>query len=128
MLAGFMLFIFTAFFFVIGQHNAAAVQQGRHGELIVVADIINQEVTNAYRVQDDYSRVFELPLTVNGDSYAITINGQSEIALTTANEEYLLFLPANVTALNASGGPTTNIIIGPNRISKTSGKITIRPA
>ena len=127
-LAGFMLFIFTAFFFVISQRNATAVQQGRYGEMVVVADIINQEVTNAYRVQDGYTRIFEIPATINGEQYNITRYGTSEMLIQTANEEYLLFLQANVTVRGSGGAETFLMTPGRYIISKNQGNITINSA
>jgi uncharacterized protein (UPF0333 family) len=82
-LAGFMLFVFTAFIFVVKERSNIANQQVRYNELSSVAQSLNQEVINAYRVQDGYTRTFEIPNTINGEQYTIKVTDNSELTLTT---------------------------------------------
>lgn len=121
-LLGFMLFVFTAFFYVMQERSSTIAAQGRHAELRTVGDIILTEVTTANRVRDGYSRTFELPASINAGAYTVRIVQDSEVIINTTDEEYLIFLPANVSAV-----PTT-LQSGRNIITKSNGVITIKPA
>jgi hypothetical protein len=125
-LAGFMLFIFSAFALFIKERSSITMQQARYSELAATADALEQEVSNANRVQDGYSRLFELPTSLNAESYTVTANANSEIAFKTSNEEYILFLPANISVIDADGHPTPTIKSGRLMIKKFDGNITLQ--
>src|SRR5438034_466538 len=79
----FMVFVFTGFFFVVQQRASTANQEARQSEIEAAADVVNQEVANAFRVQDGYQRIFETPLTINNEPYTMTINDKNEITFRT---------------------------------------------
>jgi hypothetical protein len=98
-LTGFMLFVFTAFFLVIQERSVAVQQQSYYNELSGVANLLSQEVALAQQVRSGYMREFELPPTVNGEKYTVTLSDRSEFTVRQvfADEEYLVFLPVNIT-------------------------------
>jgi hypothetical protein len=125
-LLGFMLIIFTTFFYVLKERSSISTQQNRYSELATVSDIVREEVTTANQVKDGYRRVFELPRTVSGSSYRIALDSQNEITITTTDEEYFIFLPTNVSLLP---GPVNSGFLSPgkNIIEKQQGKVYITP-
>jgi hypothetical protein len=118
-LTGFMLFIFTAFFFVIKERSAVATEQIHYQELAAIGDIISQEVTLAAQVRDGYNRTFTLPYTAGEEPYTITLPSQTEVDLRSRDSQYLLFLTANVSA------PGNVLLPGRNMIWKRNGTLSI---
>jgi hypothetical protein len=119
-LTAFMLFVFTAFFFVIRERSAIATQQLHYQELETIGSILDQEVTLAAQVRDGYNRTFLLPYTVGGEPYTITLPSTTEVNIRSRDSEYLLFLSANVTA------PGNVLLPGKNVILKQNGNLTIQ--
>lgn len=110
-LVGFMLFIFTAFFLVIQERTASAKRQQYYTELSSIGDLLVQEVRLAQQVRNGYRREITLPSTVAGVQYNITLNDSAELTIrkktdewSYSDEEYLVFLPVNITVDGASNG------------------------
>jgi len=122
-LLGFMVLVFTVFFFVMSERSNVAQQQIEYASLLSATSVIEQEILIANQVHDGYNRTFEMPFSIDGVPYIITFGGPNEVTLTTLDYEYVLFLPVNVTILG--GGQT--ISAGRNRIMKQNGIIMISP-
>jgi hypothetical protein len=109
-LVAFMLFVFTAFFLVIQERSNSVRQQTYNNALKGVSDLMVQEVTLAQQVRSGYRREFELPKTVNGESYLVSLYNYNEIVIRQdayADSEYVVFLPANITVQGASSAVIT---------------------
>jgi|GEM_PF-1552521 len=120
-LTGFMMFVFSAFFFTMQERTDIARKQLNYREMIIVSEVITREVSLANQVRPGYSRTFELPTTIDGEPYTIDINEKSEILLKTSEFEYVVFLSSNLTA-------TSTISAGKNNISKDAqGNINVIP-
>ena len=120
-LLGFMLLVFTAFYFVIQERLTVAQQEQNYNDIVAVADTINQEISFANLVHDGYNRTFELPRSLNGEAYDATLNGHTEVYINTSEYGYILFLPTNVTI---AGGMKFGV---KNLVAKRDGIITIFP-
>ena len=82
----------------------------------------------ANSVVDGYNRTFELPLTINSEPYSVFLNASNEITIQTFDEEYLIFLPTNITLIDAHGYESNGQIQpGKNSLTKmnVSGVDTI---
>jgi hypothetical protein len=122
-LTGFMLFVFTAFFFVLQERSAIQKHDARTEALASIASVIEQEVLMASQVHDGYSRLFRLPPQVDGDYYVANFTDVNPVTMTASEItivvddpagrlEYLIFLPTNVTVLGNTVMDTTVIING----------------
>jgi hypothetical protein len=120
-LTGFMLFVFTAFFFVLQERSAIQKHDARTEALASIASVIEQEVLMASQVHDGYSRLFRLPPQVDGDYYVANFTDVNPVTMTASEItivvddpagrlEYLIFLPTNVTVLGNTVMDTTVII------------------
>ena len=125
-LLGFMLIVFTSFFYVVKERSEVSTQQARYVELITVSEIVQEEVTIANRVKDGYRRVFDLPKTIGGAPYTILLDGRSEITVRTIDREYFVFLPTNITAMPGNL-PSAPLVTGKNVIQKRNGSVSITP-
>lgn len=118
-LSGFMLIVFTTFFFVIQERSDLQRQRQQGIELQSIADVIEQEVLLASQVSDGYNRTFELPRRLAGREYDISLypasGSPSEVVVRTSEEEYIVFLAVNLTA-------DSRVQPGFNQITKMPGE------
>jgi len=127
-LAGFMLLVLTSFVLIVRERGKAEIVHARYQEFATTASIIAQEVALANSVENGYVRTFELPMLINNEPYTVRLYGSTEISIITASEEYVIYLPVNVTILDSAGGSIDFLAPGKNTISKRDNNITIRPA
>jgi hypothetical protein len=126
-LLGFMLFVFTTFFYVIHERSSIIVAQNNHLELQTISDILLQEITIASRVKDGYTRTFEIPFTLKNGNYTVMLSNSSEITVTTIDEEYLVFLPVAVSIDTGAGTQASGRIYpGTIIIAKRNNNITLK--
>ena len=128
-LTGFMLLVFSAFFLVIKDRSAELNKNSALVEVESVAKTLQTEVAIANQVRNGYERTFELPSTINGERYEIFFAkdgmevSKSEVIITSAGSEYLIYLPVNVTMMG-----TNYLNTGKNNITKDeNGEIKIIP-
>lgn len=126
-LSAYMLVVFACVAYFVTSHSMVLNQQARNNDLAASAQSFNREVLLAVAVADHYERHFELPQTVGGAAYTLRVAGTSEVTLhvTTSGEEYVIFLPVNVTFLDTSGEPLSEFRPGTLTIIKTNENITI---
>lgn len=115
-LASFMLLVILGFFSLVSSRMIEARVEGNRKISEDIAKFAYREVEIAKSVNDGYSRIFEMPQSVNGINYTLSVIDSRELVVTYLNEEYVQFLPINVTG---------NILKGSNRISKLNGIILL---
>lgn len=115
-LASFMLLVVLGFLAVTSSNMLQAKEEGNRKTAEDIADFAYREIDIAKSVNNGYIRVFNLPQTVNGVSYDITMTDNRELTVNYLDYEFVRFLPSNVTG---------NISKGDNRISKKDGIIYI---
>lgn len=127
-LLGFMLLVFTAFFAVMHERSSIILEQNRYGELIAIGEVIQDEAVIASRVHNGYRRVFDLPRAVQGEPYTVKLDDSTEIVIKTAEQEYILFLPVNMSIiLNGVPSSDGDLAAGRNIIKRSNGNVTITP-
>ncbi|HLC61031.1 MAG TPA: hypothetical protein VJJ52_06405 [Candidatus Nanoarchaeia archaeon] len=112
-LASFMFLIVLGFIAVISTNVLRAKDEGNKKVAQDIADFAYREIDLAKSVNNGYIRTFILPETVNGVTYTISITDNRELAVSYLDNEFVRFLPANVTG-NISKG--INVIIKKNDI------------
>lgn len=117
-LASFMLLVILGFFSLTSSRMIEARQEGNRKIAEDIAKFAYREIEIAKSVNDGYSRVFEIPQSVNGINYTLSLLDSRELVVSYLNEEYVQFLPTNVTG---------NVIKGINRISKVNGIVLLNP-
>ena len=117
-LVGAVLFFFVAFVFYLQGNIADKQKEGTNILLKNIAYDIQDEISQASKVSDGYSREFILPNDVAGFQYDATIVGDSVFVATT-NGKFALSLPIE----NVTG----NLVNGTNRISKVNGAVFLNP-
>lgn len=115
-LASFMLLVILGFFSLASSRMIEARVEGNRKISEDIAKFAYREVEIAKSVNDGYSRVFEIPQSVNGVNYTLSVIDGRELVVNYLDEEYVQFLPINVTG---------NILKGSNRIAKINGIILI---
>jgi len=121
LLLGFMVVVFIAFVVVI-QGQIRDQQQVRQLSLYSqLADKVEREVLLAERVNPGYSREFDLPLTLDGEPYNLTLEGKDTIVIrgNYSENEYIRFLSSNVTGIETNGVPAvgTYVLLPANKLS-----------
>ena len=116
MLSSFMLLIILGFFSLASSKMVDAKQEGNRKLAEDIAEFTDREIDTARSVNDGYSRIFEMPLRINGVNYSMNVIDDRELVVNYLDEEYVKFLPANVTG---------NILKGNNRIAKINGIILL---
>ena len=76
------------------------------------------EIDLAKSAIDGYTRSFNLPSQIKGNSYTIEIIDNRELVVKYLDKEYVLFLPENIVG---------NINPGANTITKVNGVVNINP-
>jgi hypothetical protein len=125
-LAGFMAVVLFLFLLLMADARREAVIRSQQDELIALAGVVQQEIAIASRVYDGYSREFELPTSIGGEPYAIELYDRSELVFSYAKEEYIVYLPVNIT-FNSTGSYVASGVLGPGTrgIARFDGNITI---
>lgn len=115
-LASFMLLVVLGFLAVTSSNMLQAKEEGNRKTAEDIADFAYREIDIAKSVNDGYIRVFNMPQTVNGVSYTITMTDNRELAVNYLDYEFVRFLPSNVTG---------NISKGTNKVWKLQGIVYI---
>ena len=115
-LASFMLLVILGFFAVTSSKLIEAREEGNRKIAKDIADFAYKEIELANSLNNGYIRTFALPEKVNGISYSINITDNRELAVNYLDNEYVRFLPPNVSG---------NIGKGLNQINKSNGIIHV---
>ena len=115
-LASFMLLVILGFFSLASSRMTEARVEGNRKIAEDIAKFAYREVEIAKSVNDGYSRIFEMPQSINGINYTMNLIESRELVVNYLDEEYVQFLPVNVTG---------NILKGSNRIAKISGIVLL---
>ena len=116
---GFFAFSFLIFLLVLHQNTVYEREENRNTLAQDVALQIQQEIGLATESIDGYSRQFNLPLTISGASYIVTLVDGDTVYIRTDDGKHALSLSvANVTG---------SVIIGTNYISKVDGVVILNP-
>ncbi|MFH1649071.1 MAG: LamG domain-containing protein [Candidatus Woesearchaeota archaeon] len=120
LLIGFVLLIFAIFVVLIQSRTYDALMQNTKDRAGQVEGIIMNEILLAQESVDGYSRIFQLPSSLDGLPYTIFRADSREIVILYDGGERVIFLPANVTLINITNGYS--------QITKTNGRIFIEDA
>ena len=115
-LASFMLLVILGFFAVTSSRLLEAREEGNRKTAKDIADFAYKEIELAVTLNDGYIRIFALPRKVNGINYVINITDNRELTVNYLDNEYVRFLPPNVSG---------NIGKGLNEIKKIKGIVYI---
>ena len=115
-LIAFMFIIFLGFTAVITSKILDAGESGRQQTAEDIATLATNEIDLARSVSDGYNRTFDLPASIEGNSYNISIIGGRELVVNYLDKEYVAFLQDSITG---------NIRPGKNTITKESGIVHI---
>lgn len=115
-LASFMLLVSVGFFAVISSNISEAQNEGNKKVAEDISVFAYKEIETAKSLNDGYVRVFTMPQTVNGVAYNISIIDNRELVVNYLGNEYVRFLPSNVTG---------NIEKGSNIITKYNGIVHV---
>jgi hypothetical protein len=109
-LLGFAMLIFISFFVVIQEQIRMQGEVRQQELLIQVADLVETEFLTAAKVNDGFMRRFDLPLTLDGQPYNISLEDTNTLVVEGAytSNEYLRFLGVNVTVINSQAD---NVIV-----------------
>lgn len=115
-LASFMLVAVLGFFAVM---SSKILESREDGNKKIAEDISNfayREIEMAKGFNNGYERYFTMPSTINGAGYTINVTADRELIVNYLGNEYVRFLPSNVTG---------NLSAGFNRIRKVDGVINL---
>jgi len=115
-LMAFMFLIFLGFISVITSKIIEAKENERLGIAEDIATLANNEIELAKSASNGYSRNFNLPSKIKGNSYNIEIIDDRELVVIYLDKEYVLFLQENIQG---------NINPGINAIRKENGVVHI---
>ena len=115
-LVSFMFLVILGFFSVTTSKIIEAKDEGNKQIANDLADYAFNEVKIAKSVNEGYTRFFSMPQTVNGINFTINITDNRELVVNYLGNEYVKFLPSNVTG---------NLTKGNNKISKRDGIIRL---
>src|SRR3989344_5381007 len=96
-LASFMFLVILGFFAVTSSRLLEAREEGNRKIAEDIADFAYKEIELAVSLNDGYTRIFVLPRKVNGINYAINITDNRELAVNYLDNEFVRFLPPNVS-------------------------------
>ena len=117
-LIAFMFLIFVGVIAVVTTKIIEAKENERQGIAEDIATLVKNEIDLARSVSDGYSRTFNLPNKIEGNSYTIEIIDNRELVVNYIDKEYVLFLQENIIG---------NINPGVNIITKVNGFVNINP-
>jgi hypothetical protein len=115
-LIAFMFLVFVAF---IGVITSKVVESKENVRLKIAEDIATlarNEIELARSASDGYTRNFQLPVKISGNSYTIRIIDNRELVVNYIDKEYVLFLQENIQG---------NLNPGANTIRKEAGIVRI---
>ena len=115
-LASFMFLVTLGFFAVTNSKILEAKDDSNKKISSDIAEFVYREIETAKSVNDGYTRVFVIPQTINGINYNISIRDNRELLVNYLGNEYIKFLPPNIT-----GNISTGII----KISKFNDMVFI---
>jgi hypothetical protein len=110
------------FFVIMGMAVAMQIRLSNSykEQLYVLMDdlgnVVNTEVRLAYDASGDYAREFYLPDEIGSYNYSVALYDKTEVAITSIDIDYLVFLDTDVEGSLAKGR---------NVITKDAGVITI---
>lgn len=111
-LIAFMFLIFVAFIAVITSKVAESQENERLKIAEDIAALARNEIELAKSASDGYTRDFELPVKISGNSYTIRIINNRELVVNYIDKEHVSFLQENVCG---------DILVPSNEISKENG-------
>lgn len=117
-LIAFMFLIFVGVIAVVTSKVIEAKENERQHIAEDIAALAKNEIDLARSVSDGYSRTFNLPNKIEGNSYTIEIIDNRELVVNYIDKEYVLFLQENIIG---------NINPGVNIITKVNGFVNINP-
>ncbi len=115
-LMAFMFLVFLGFIAVITTKIIEAKGNERQKIAEDIATLAKNEIDLAKSVSDGYSRDFQLPSRISGNSYTIGISNNRELVVNYIDKEYVLFLPEKICG---------DIYIPDNRIDREEGIICV---
>ena len=115
-LIAFMFLIFVAFIAIITSKVSESKENERLGIAGDIATLAKNEIELARSASNGYSRNFELPSKISGNSYTIKIIDNRELVVDYIDKEYVVFLQENV---RGSLNP------GANTIRKETGTVFV---
>lgn len=116
-LASFLFLVVIGFFAVTSSNILNAKEEGNKKTTQDIAEFAYKEIETAKSVNDGYVRVFLMPRKVNGADYTIRIIDDRELVVNYLGNEYVKFLPANVSG---------DLGKGLNEILKINGVVYIK--
>ena len=117
-LIAFMFLIFVGVIAVVTSKVLEAKENERQAIAEDIATLAKNEIGLARSVSDGYSRTFNLPNKIEGNTYTIEIIDNRELVVNYIDKEYVLFLQENIVG---------NINPGTNTITKVNGVVNINP-
>ena len=115
-LIAFMFLVFLGFIAVITTKIIEAKENERQKIAEDIAALAKNEIDLAKSVTDGYSRDFQLPSKISGNSYTIGISNNRELVVDYIDKEYVLFLPEKICG---------DIYMPNNRIDREEGIICV---
>ncbi|RME51983.1 pilus assembly protein, partial [Candidatus Woesearchaeota archaeon] len=113
LLISFMIIVFAIFSIVLQKRLVQAENAHARNVMEQAASRILNEIQLAQTVHEGYARTFTLPSTIEGTPYNATIVDEQELIIRAGEEEFIVFLPINVTG---------TICQGENRITQINNK------
>ncbi len=92
----FTTIIFLSLFVILG-HRMANINKDNEDQTVeTLMDMITNEVDIAGTVENGYMRRFEVPKTIYGNDYNLSIDNHDELVVTYNGKQYVKFLPSYV--------------------------------
>jgi len=117
-LMAFMFLMFVGFIAVITSKILEAKENERLRIAEDIATLVKNEIDLAKSVSNGYSRTFNLPRKIGGNTYTIKIIDNRELVVNYIDKEHVIFLQENVVG---------NIILGVNTITKVGDVVNLNP-
>lgn len=113
-LIAFMFLIFLGFIAVITTKILEAKENERQGIAEDIATLVKNEIELAKSTTDGYTKNFNLPSKIGGNTYNVEIIANRELVVNYLDKEYVSFLPEKICG---------DIFIPNNEIDKEKGVI-----
>ncbi len=91
-LIGFMFLVFALFAALLHTRTGQVITLNNQLKMQEIADILITEADLAETIGDGYSRTFELPYTLSGFNYTVTLQDQEDLVLNYKEEQFIYFL------------------------------------
>ncbi len=115
-LIAFMFLVFVAFIGVITSKVAESEENERLKIAEDIATLAKNEIELAKSASNGYSRNFDLPARIKGDSYSIEVIGNRELVVDYIDKEHVSFLQEKICG---------DIFITNNEIDKENGVVCV---